>query len=295
MPTTSPTTAPPTTATTKPTASPTTAPPNTATTTPTTMPTTSPTTAPPTTATTTPTTMPTTSPTTAPPTTATTTPTAPPTTAPPTTATTTPTTMPTTSPTTTTTPNLPEPPREVSVTSQTSESVTLTVALPTDCDDCGSVIVKYSPTGDTTRKSSTCHPQSCTIESLSAGTCYTFSVYTQGSGVNSTAGTNTTGCTLPSRPTSLAVTNRTMASVTLTVTPGDGGLDGYRVSYNGGGIYDNRNFTDTSSDTPTLLISSLTPGTTFTFNVFTLANGLESEDNYGTQASTSECFEIYYK
>ncbi|XP_033741925.1 fibronectin-like [Pecten maximus] len=182
---------------------------------------------------------------------------------------------------------IPNRPTALAVTNRTIASVTLTVTPGDGGHDGYRVSYNGGDIHDNrTFTDITNDTPTLSISSLTPGTTFTFHVFTLSNGLESEDYYGTQTSTIPNRPTALAVTNRTIASVTLTVTPGDGGHDGYRVSYNGGDIHDNRTFTDITNDTPTLSISSLTPGTTFTFHVFTLSNGLESEDYYGTQTST---------
>ncbi|XP_033741924.1 tenascin-like [Pecten maximus] len=177
--------------------------------------------------------------------------------------------------------------QNVTVKGQTTSSVTLTITSPSS----GSVdyynVTFTNADGQSKTQSTTNNDTSYTVDNLTAGHRYTFSVVSVYQNLTSTPSRDVSTSTVPNRPTALAVTNRTPTSVTLTVTPGYGGRDGYRVSYNGGDNHGNRTFTNITNDTPTLVISSLTSGTTFTFNVFTRANGLECEDFYGIQASTN--------
>ncbi|XP_069110372.1 exoglucanase A-like isoform X2 [Argopecten irradians] len=145
-----------------------------------------------------------------------------------------------------------------------------------------SIIVKYPTSGESTNQE--CNtPQSCNIPNLTPGTCYNFTIYTQGTGGRSQNGTTTKGCTYPTPPTGLVVTDKTSTTVTLTVTAGDGDHDGYRVLCIGGELKINRAFSQNKS---TLLVKGLSPGTTYTFTVFTLSNGQKSESSYGTNVST---------
>ncbi|OWF41365.1 Receptor-type tyrosine-protein phosphatase H [Mizuhopecten yessoensis] len=125
------------------------------------------------------------------------------------------------------------------------------------------------------------------VSGLTPGTTFTFTVFTLANGLESEHFHRTQDSTIPSSPSDVTVTDRTTTSVTLTVAPGPGGYDGYRVQKVGGGINRSDTFPHHTSTGP-LLVSGLTPGTTFTFTVFTQANGWESEHFYRTQDSTSD-------
>ncbi|XP_021372257.1 tyrosine-protein phosphatase 10D-like isoform X2 [Mizuhopecten yessoensis] len=199
------------------------------------------------------------------------------------------TTTPATSTTTSsaTTKPVPNPPGTVAVIAKTTTNVTLNITSPStgrvDCynvtftDENGKMETRRTPTNDTLY----------IVDRLTPGYNYTFTVESVYNGLASTSSQGVPTSTVPSSPCDVTVTDRTTTSVTLTVAPGPGGYDGYRVQTVGGGINRSDTFPHHTSTGP-LLVSGLTPGTTFTFTVFTQANGWESEHFYRTQDSTSD-------
>ncbi|XP_072535323.1 receptor-type tyrosine-protein phosphatase H-like [Salminus brasiliensis] len=122
-----------------------------------------------------------------------------------------------------------------------------------------------------------------TVSSLSPGTKYTFTLYTVLEGVES-SGYTFTSVTTPSNVNSVSVKNRTNTTLTLEWNKVNNSSSySYRLNYNG--INNTINGSEGGS-VVTLTVSSLSPGTKYTFTLYTVFEGVESSGYTFTSVTT---------
>ncbi|KAI4899006.1 hypothetical protein NFI96_024080, partial [Prochilodus magdalenae] len=112
-----------------------------------------------------------------------------------------------------------------------------------------------------------------TVSFLSPGYIYTFTLYTVFEGLES-SGFTFTSVTTPSSVDSVSIKSRNETALTLEWNKVNNSIDySYRLNYNGQNI----NISGTERDSlVTVTISSLSPGTKYTFTLYTVLEGVES-------------------
>ncbi|XP_072547508.1 receptor-type tyrosine-protein phosphatase H [Salminus brasiliensis] len=122
-----------------------------------------------------------------------------------------------------------------------------------------------------------------TVSSLSPGTKYTFTLYTVFEGVES-SGYNFTSVTTPSSVDSISVKSRTETELTLEWNKVNNSSSySYRLNYNGG----NNTINGSEGGSVVILtVSSLSPGTKYTFTLYTVFEGVESSGYTFTSVTT---------
>uniref|UniRef100_W5KEP9 protein-tyrosine-phosphatase n=2 Tax=Astyanax mexicanus TaxID=7994 RepID=W5KEP9_ASTMX len=123
-----------------------------------------------------------------------------------------------------------------------------------------------------------------TVSSLSPGTKYTFTLYTVFEGVES-SGFNFASVTTPSSVTDVWVKSRTETGLTLQWNKVNNSSSySYRLNYNG--INDIINGSALGDNVVTHNISSLSPGTKYSFTLYTVFEGVESSGFNFTNVTT---------
>ncbi|XP_026856912.2 receptor-type tyrosine-protein phosphatase H [Electrophorus electricus] len=121
-----------------------------------------------------------------------------------------------------------------------------------------------------------------TVYSLSPGTEYTFILYTLSGGLNS-SGFIITNFTTPSSVTNVSVTDRNETALTLQWNKVNNNNNySYTLSYSGSTTYIN----GSEDDIVTHTVSSLSPGTEYTFTLYTVFKGVESRGFSFTNVTT---------
>ncbi|XP_072547530.1 receptor-type tyrosine-protein phosphatase H-like isoform X1 [Salminus brasiliensis] len=121
-----------------------------------------------------------------------------------------------------------------------------------------------------------------TVSSLSPGTKYTFTLYTVFEGVES-SGYTFTSVTIPSSVDSVSVKSRTETELTLEWNKVNNSSSySYRLNYNG---INNTISGSEGGSVVTHTVSSLSPGTKYTFNLYTVFEGVESSGHTFTSVT----------
>ncbi|XP_049643603.1 receptor-type tyrosine-protein phosphatase H [Suncus etruscus] len=174
--------------------------------------------------------------------------------------------------------------QDLTVVRQSNDSITLTWTRPTggDTEDY-TYWVQWMGPGGTSETRNTANI-TYTVEGLEPGSLYTFSVWAELNGVNSSA-QNISAATVPNPVENLTTVSQTPSSITLNwniSTDGDTTNYTYWVQWTGpGGTSETRNTTDT-----TYTADKLKPGSLYNFSVWTESNGLNSSAQ-NTSAATA--------
>ncbi|XP_030622910.1 fibronectin-like [Chanos chanos] len=125
-----------------------------------------------------------------------------------------------------------------------------------------------------------------TVSSLSPGTKYTFTLYTVFEGVRSSGFSNST-VTIPSNVDSVSVTDHTETALTLQWnTVNNNNEYSYNLTFNSGPEISIT--ASEGSDIVTFTVSSLSPGTKYTFTLYTVFEGVRSS-GHNICTVTSKC------
>ncbi|XP_074242011.1 receptor-type tyrosine-protein phosphatase H isoform X1 [Saimiri boliviensis] len=177
----------------------------------------------------------------------------------------------------------PNPVRNLTVEAQTTSSITLRWEVPEGPHPQNSTYwVECTGDGGRTENRNTTDTN-VTVDGLEPGSLYTFSVWVEKNGVNSSEETVTTA-TAPNPVGSLTVEAQTTSSITLRWEVPEGPHpqnSTYWVECTGdGGRTENRNTTDTN-----VTVDGLEPGSLYTFSVWVEKNGVNSSEETVTTAT----------
>ncbi|XP_033740712.1 adhesion G-protein coupled receptor F3-like isoform X2 [Pecten maximus] len=116
------------------------------------------------------------------------------------------------------------------------------------------------------------------LPGLQPGTLYNTSVFTLSNNLRSPEsefdGMKLT--TVPSRPQNVTISGCTSNTINLTVTPGIGGYDEFKIIYFN--TQDPENVVQMIYKTPDILVGGLDPGSEYNVSVFVLSNGIQSTE-----------------
>ncbi|XP_006109568.3 receptor-type tyrosine-protein phosphatase H, partial [Myotis lucifugus] len=170
----------------------------------------------------------------------------------------------------------PNPVRDLTVESQTTSSISLRWGTPQGPDHSSYTYwVSWTMEGGVATGTRNTRDTRVTVDAMEAGTLYTFTVWAERNGVNSSKET-CTGATVPNAVRNLQVQDQTTSSITLSWTAPQGPDHPpytYWVSWTmeGGVATGTRNTTDTR-----ITVDAMEAGTLYTFTVWAERNGVSS-------------------
>ncbi|XP_069102986.1 adhesion G protein-coupled receptor B1-like isoform X3 [Argopecten irradians] len=170
--------------------------------------------------------------------------------------------------------HLPDPP-EVEIIGQTTNTITINITAP-PLQTITKYQVRYCKFSYFIKGSSSSTIYT-TPSNIVPGSAYRFYVASFVDGVKSANETNVTAYSVPSSPLNVKISGCTSSSINLTVTPGTGSYDGFKVTYFN--TRDHENIAQMTYITTDISIAALDPGSEYNVSVITIANDLQSTES----------------